>query len=279
MNCGIIFCSCSGFWPLRSPASNDYGRAGGEILEEPTCAFSASAPGSPGPLGVGCGLPTSGYGQGGGGGGGFFGGGAASNSGGGGGGSSFSKYSVVDQGYNLGDGYAVLKWDWVGPSHAPSTAPSTFMGPSRQPAVTAVTVPPQTFNFLGTAQKFKVPVNVTSLRVTLYGGSGGNSQAYKQYLTSGGRGAMTSSEIPVTPGEVFVIMVGSAGTLYIGGFNGGGDSANQGYSSEGGGGGGATDFRRSPYSLADRILIAGGGGGASGVDKNAGGDGGLNAKG
>lgn len=210
----------------------------------------------------------------------MFGGGAASNYGGGGGGSSFSKYSVVDQGYNLGDGYAVLRWDWVGPSHAPSTAPSTFMGPSRQPTVTAVTVPPLTFNFLGTAQKFTVPVNVTSLRVTLFGGSGGNSQAYKQSLASGGRGAMISSQIPVTPGEVFVIIVGSAGTLYIGGYNGGGDSANEGYTtSEGGGGGGATDFRRSPYSLADRILIAGGGGGASGVDKNAGGDGGLNAKG
>lgn len=97
-----------------------------------------------------------------------------------------------------------------------------------------------------------MPASVTTITVTLYGGSGGGADN-KQ-----GRGGMISSVIPVTPGEVLMVMVGSAGDGARGGFNGGG---NGGYSGEGAGGGGATDIRRSPYTLASRILIAGGGGG------------------
>ena len=41
-------------------------------------------------------------------------------------------------------------------------------------------------------------------------------------------------------------------------------------------GGGATDVRRSPFTVADRILIAGGGGG-KGYNYAYGGNGGLNA--
>ena len=88
---------------------------------------------------------------------------------------------------------------------------------------------------------------------------------------------MIASFVPVTPGEVLMVMVGSVGKVDegeyygVGGFNGGGDGN--------GAGGGATDIRRSPYTLTDRVLIAGGGGGASTGQDTFGGDGGMNATG
>eukprot|EP00598_Pedospumella_elongata_P007999 CAMPEP_0184967000 /NCGR_PEP_ID=MMETSP1098-20130426/526_1 /TAXON_ID=89044 /ORGANISM="Spumella elongata, Strain CCAP 955/1" /LENGTH=193 /DNA_ID=CAMNT_0027488391 /DNA_START=15 /DNA_END=593 /DNA_ORIENTATION=+ len=64
---------------------------------------------------------------------------------------------------------------------------------------------------------------------------------------------------------------GADGEGAEGGFNGGGFGN--------GAGGGATDIRRSPYTLADRILIAGAGGGGSLREGAFGGDGGLNPTG
>lgn len=116
--------------------------------------------------------------------------------------------------------------------------------------------------FAGAAQMFKVPNNVTFVTFTVYGGSGSRAS------DTHGRGAMISSVVPVTPGEVLMVMVGSAGQGRIGGFNGGGTSVTW------AGGGGATDIRRYPYSLEDRFLIAGGGGGG-GLADSSGGDGGV----
>eukprot|EP01032_Pedospumella_encystans_P003743 gene3743-4425_t len=82
------------------------------------------------------------------------------------------------------------------------------------------------------AQFFLVPANVTSVKVTLFAASGGN---YTTSLTTNvgmpGRGGMISSFVPVTPGEVLMVTVGSTpgpaelyGGGYVeGGFNGGGD--------------------------------------------------------
>lgn len=271
---------------------HDYGRAAGEKLENPTCT---GVPNSPGPFGQGCHGAFGGYG--GGGGGGYFGGGGGGTFGGGGGGSSYSLHGVQDTGYNLGNGYAVLKWDWVGPSFAPSSLPTFLPGPTRKPSFsptstagpttyptatpthapsarpTALVVSPFKLQFTGDAQMFVVPRNVTNLSATLYGGSGGLYIEDVDRLAIPGRGAMIASIISVTPEEVLMIMVGSAGQANQGGFNGGGKG--------GGGGGGATDIRRSPYTLSDRILIAGGGGGVGAVNGGSsttfGGDGGVEA--
>ena len=125
-------------------------------------------------------------------------------------------------------------------------------------------VSPVKLRYVGYPQSFSVPPNITSIAVTLHGGSGGRGS------DSGGRGAKISSIIPVSPDEVLTVVVGSAGQAFEGGYNGGGRGAQWGPWT---GGGGATDLRRHPYSLADRILIAGGGGGAGYYDAH-GGDGG-----
>lgn len=271
------------------------------MLEEPTCTVAGFAPGSAGPLGLGC--DSAGFG-GGGGGGGFFGGGAGSTYGGGGGGSSYSMYSVIDQGYNLGDGYAVIHWGWAGPSFAPTTTAvptASPSGPSRKPTAAPTRTPnptvrpiktfasPCTLHYMGAGQVFTVPEGVSTLNVTLYGGSGGRGTSYLHPGSFGGRGAMISSVIPVFPGEVFVVMVGSEGkrtttTGITSGYNGGGINTYK-NNQRGGGGGGATDFSKYPYSLQDRILVAGGGGGGGGGSADYdvsfggdGGDGGLKAK-
>ena len=245
----------------------------------------SGVPGRPGILGQGC--TSISEARAGGGGGGYYGGGAGWISGGGGGGSSFSLYPVVEQGYNLGDGYAVIEWDWVGPSNAPTAKPSA---PTRKPTVaptfaitvvpttrptplpSALAVSPHILRFTGLEQNFLVPENVASLTVTLYGGSG--DKATNSY----GRGAMLSAVVPVIAGEVLSVNVGSAAVWNKGGGNGGGNSL---YSGRGGGGG-ATDIRKSPHTMQSRILIAGGGGGGGGgasgsVSDCFGGDGGVEA--
>ena len=137
----------------------------------------------------------------------------------------------------------------------------------------------KSFGSVKDAQFFLVPANVTSIKVTLYAASGSNytSPWSNQHQGIPGNGGMISSFVPVTPGEVLMVMVGSVGAVdesgyYMeGGFNGGGDGN--------GAGGGATDIRRSPYTLMDRVLIAGGGGGGTSDEGGLGGDGGLNPTG
>ena len=142
---------------------------------------------------------------------------------------------------------------------------STLPSPATHIESSINAVSPVKLRYVGYTQSFSVPPNITSITVTLYGGSGGRGN------NSGGRGAMISSIIPVSPDEVFVVVVGSAGQAFEGGYNGGGRGAQWGPWT---GGGGATDLRRHPYSLADRILIAGGGGGTGYYDAY-GGDGGV----
>eukprot|EP01032_Pedospumella_encystans_P009781 gene9781-11490_t len=108
-----------------------------------------------------------------------------------------------------------------------------------------------------------VNAGVTTLLVTLTGASGGRAlnSAHGQYGL-GGLGGVITAYIAVIPGENLKFFIGGAGTSNgAGGFNGGGSpciNANL----PGGSGGGATDLRRSPYGLANRLLVAGGGGGA-----------------
>ena len=151
----------------------------------------------------------------------------------------------------------------------------------------AVLVPPaagaatqtQTFSYTGGEQVFTVPAGVTAVHIVGVGAPGaGNLSGSK----AGGLGAVAAADYNVTPGQVFYVEVGGAGTTPAsataanpGGFNGGGTGQAQ-----AGGGGGASDVRTSPMTapgtLSARILIAAGGGGAGfGSDGGAGGSAGA----
>jgi len=109
---------------------------------------------------------------------------------------------------------------------------------------------------------------VTLLAVDAHGGQGGVSD--ESACQSGGFGGRTRATLSVTPGEVLHVEVAGAGSRYggadpaswyRGGYNGGGDGH---LDTVGGsrGGGGASDVRRAPYGLGNRLVVAGGGGGA-----------------
>ena len=98
--------------------------------------------------------------------------------------------------------------------------------------------------------QFTVPDGVTSLSVTLYGGTGGTNNLGE---VPGGDGAEVNATLTVSPDQVLGVDVGGGGES--GGVDGGGSGANG-----GGGGGGATDVT----SGGSIQLVAGGGGGAGG---------------
>src|SRR5687767_14576669 len=134
-------------------------------------------------------------------------------------------------------------------------------------AVQSISQTTQTFKFTGQPQTFVVPKGVTSLKVDVVGGSGGNAQT-----AIGGKGGRVECIIPVTPGETLQINVGGMGMdgdnksgRISGGWNGGGTGYDDEYSWGGSGGGGASDIRVYPYSFKKRLVVAGGGGGG-GID-------------
>jgi len=139
----------------------------------------------------------------------------------------------------------------------------------------AVEISPKTVVYTGTYYEFIVPADVYALTADLFGAEGGSSSSGP--ANQGGNGGQVKCDVAVVPAEVLRIYVGGTTATVAGGFNGGGG----GIGSDGGGGGGATDIRRSPYGLADRLVIAGGGGGAGGNDSkvNANGVGGTPAGG
>lgn len=112
--------------------------------------------------------------------------------------------------------------------------------------------------------EYIVPDDLTELTVDAYGAKGADGPG------RGGYGGRVLSTIPVIPNEVLRIYVGGPGRGDSEGYNGGGVGG--GLSGGGAAGGGATDIRRAPYGLADRLVVAGGGGG--GGDFGHGGDGG-----
>jgi gliding motility-associated-like protein len=123
------------------------------------------------------------------------------------------------------------------------------------------------FNFTGAVQTWVVPPCVYSIQVTAAGAKGGG--------TNGGRGAVITGTLAVTPGQTLNIYVGGSGGLgnASGGWNGGGTGRSASSSTWfSGGGGGATDIRIGGTALANRVLCAGGGGGrGGGSDLNNGG--------
>ncbi|MGA9946445.1 MAG: hypothetical protein WBE79_05975 [Candidatus Cybelea sp.] len=123
----------------------------------------------------------------------------------------------------------------------------------------------KTFYYTGREQTFLVPKGVRRISVVARGAAGGGY--YSQGVYYLGLGGRVKAIIPVQPAETLYVFVGSQGSSYSGGFNGGG---NGGYGSAdvGTGGGGASDVREGGHKLKDRILVVGGGGGLAGNSGN-----------
>lgn len=149
--------------------------------------------------------------------------------------------------------------NWIGLGGVGNDCPCNCGSPSSQ-----------LFTYTGASQSFTVPPGVTTITVDVLGAQGGGG--------FGGNGGNAKATITVTPGEVLEIYVGENPTVQIGsGWNGGGSvtvlpcgGANDGWP-----GGGASDVRRAPYTLAERLIVGGGGGG-QGYTSGAGGVGGGN---
>ena len=116
-----------------------------------------------------------------------------------------------------------------------------------------------TFFGTGAEQSFTAPAGATSVRVAATGSGGADLGA-----NSGGRAAVVTATLSVTPGQIFYVEVGG-----IEGFGGGGEA----------GGGGASDLRdvslappNEKLSLESRFLVAAGGGGAGESADATGGD-------
>ena len=187
-----------------------------------------------------------------------------------------------------GGAIGATSWSWTGPNgftstlQSPTIAAITTAGAgvyaltasnscgSAAPMTTAsVTVSgtgtgTQMFSYTGAVQTFTVPACVTSITIEALGAQGHN-------INLGGKAVAT---ISVTPGETLNIYVGgrySGSNNEIGGWNGGGSSIRGTGTGWSGAGGGASDVRRNPYGLSDRIIVAGGSGGGGGVGGGAGG--------
>ncbi len=135
-------------------------------------------------------------------------------------------------------------------------------------------VPPSVdFVYSGAPEPYIVPAGVTSIRVLAWGAEGGAGG------DPGGLGGEAIATLPTTPGERLEVRIGGRGGTSSdttgGGYNGGAGVRSTGGQSPSGSGGGATDIRRAPYGLDDRLLVAaGGGGGGDGAYQSFGGDGG-----
>jgi uncharacterized membrane protein YgcG len=128
----------------------------------------------------------------------------------------------------------------------------------------------------GQVTTWTVPVGVTSATFVVEGATGGGSRdsgtsALTWSHVPGGRAAVT---LPVTPGDVFYLSVGTAGgngtatTPGAGGLagyaEGRGGAGGAGGSAPGGGGGAASEVRLGVPDSEHRIIVAGGSGGQGG---------------
>lgn len=125
-------------------------------------------------------------------------------------------------------------------------------------------------NNTGVARDFVVPTGVSSLLVELRGGGRGVNATVD---TGFAAGAIVAGTLGVTPGETLRIYAGHSGSLssnvgtpIVEGWpDGGPRGPNSGVgSSPGGGGAGSSQIRKNPFTIADRVVIAGGAGGERG---------------
>jgi hypothetical protein len=157
---------------------------------------------------------------------------------------------------------------------------TTWVSMDTGPAVTT----PGTVVYAFTAgdQMFKVPADVTSVTVKMWGagGGGGGAGGWNEGFRGGG-GGYTTGTISVTPGETLTVVVGQGGDYRFpnglaANYGGGGGFAYPHDTQYGASGGGRSAIRRS----GSELLTAGGGGGggsranAGPAGSNAGGAGG-----
>ena len=120
------------------------------------------------------------------------------------------------------------------------------------------------------SRSYTVPAGVTQLQVDMAGACGGGLLFTLGYGAPGGSGGRVQAVLPVTPGEVLQVNVGSKPFVSPGWPNGGrSETGGNGYA-----GGGSSDVRRGTYTLTERLLVAGGGGGNGGGSGGASGFGG-----
>lgn len=220
------------------------GSAGGGTAIGPN-----AGPGS-GSLGVGGanGWATGAFG--GGGGGGLFGGGQGGQSSNGTGG-------------NLGAGGGGGGSSYAGGAGVSSPLFTTGGGTGNGSVLVSVAtaISNASFGYTGGTQTYTVAIGVTELAVRLNGGVGA------------AQGDVVYGRLPVSGGQILQVNIGGAAVPVsqfngvfsggAGGWNGGGNVVGATPLSTNGttGGGGASDVRVSPYSLSDRVVVAGGGGG------------------
>ncbi len=106
------------------------------------------------------------------------------------------------------------------------------------------------FSYTGSTQLWQVPADVHHVVLDVRGASGENLPPNIDIdkVWPGGLGGESLATVAVTPGEYLTLAVGGTN-----GFNGGGAGSAS--------GGGASDVRRTPFGLSDRLVVAGGGGG------------------
>lgn len=130
----------------------------------------------------------------------------------------------------------------------------------------------EVFNFTGSDQQWVVPAGVTQVFIDVFGAQGGNSSGG----AFGGLGGKVRAILPVTPGEILLLMVGGQPTsrtaVYGNGGNAGTNTSN--VNNENMAGGGMSAVFRTSFDMSNALLVAGGGGGAA-FQKNGGFGGGL----
>ena len=130
------------------------------------------------------------------------------------------------------------------------------------------------FGVAGTTQQWNVPAGVSTLTVTMAGGSGGSSAAGGV----GGAGGEMVATVPVFSGENLSILQGTS--PYPGGdFGGGGAPGGAGGPEPTGGWGGGGSFVFETNPTATLLLAVGGGGGAGGDTSEVAGAGGSDGPG
>jgi len=139
-----------------------------------------------------------------------------------------------------------------------------------------------TIGYTGSMVRWTAPAGVTSVHFSVVGAAGGTST---EGVNAGGLGGRITGTLAVTPGAAYFVSVGgqgptadasALGTLFPGGFNGGGGSWVNFNGFFPGTGGGASDIQitpSTPTTPADYLVVAGGGGGGGygGVGGNGGG--------
>ena len=123
--------------------------------------------------------------------------------------------------------------------------------------------------------KITLPQGFWCLEV--WGASGGDAyHTPTQKIVKGGKGGYSIGVLKISSDTELYLTIGGKGTsnytgakgsLFSGGFNGGGSAYYGKLGYPGGSGGGSTDIRMGGIDLSNRIIVAGGGGGAGAPNK------------